>query len=352
MQSNSLITVSFILMAVFLFGKNISAQGLVKVKGYGENEITALSDAKKNAIGKFCGETIIGSTLLKSETEKSLSKNSSGESSKSLNVNSKSIDDNLSLVGGSIKTFKILGKGEENSNFFVEIEANVVDCQKSAAIQNAVSSQQMFIQLQKINAELKSMSTSDKVVGKPTTLAQKYHNARILSQRGEIDLALQAYEEVVKEKIIFADPIQDMVTLSKRMYGRNGAKKYLEKALSHLKGRPEYYYALQKIEEKPIPEAWELIKANVDDFPPLGYTYLLNFLEYCGAQPHKEVMQCYKSIGALDKVSTVSMNLVKKEKDGENMNYYIDSNKASIDSDGFNFQFGKNLYDIRVLVRP
>jgi hypothetical protein len=65
------------------------------------------------------------------------------------------------------------------------------------------------------------------VVGKPTTLAQKYHNARMLSQRGEVDLALKAYEEVLQEKIIFADPIQDMVTLSKRLYGREGAKNIL-----------------------------------------------------------------------------------------------------------------------------
>ena len=342
------------LIIIFLFSfhhYSFSATQTATARGYGANESIALSDAKKIVIGKVCGETIVGSIRLQSETEKSTKISSSGDSSKSLNSTNKTSDDNLSLVGGVVKTFKTISKGEENNIFFVEIDAVVADCQKSSTIQSSLSGQQMFEQLQKINAELKSLSSTDKVVGKPTTLAQKYHNARMLSQRGEVDLALKAYEEVLQEKIIFADPIQDMVTLSKRLYGREGAKKYIMNKLSNLQGTAEYYYALQKLEEAPIPEAWTVINKNVDNFPPLGYSYLMNYLKYCGTLPSREVLKCYKSIGELENVAAISMKLVNKEKDGENMNYYIDSNKASVDSEGFQFQFGKNLYDIKVLTR-
>lgn len=324
----------------------------VKTKGSGSTEITALNDAKKNAITKVCGETLIGSTNLKSETEKNTTINTDGASSKSLNASSKSIEEDQSLVGGLIKSFKIISKKNNGEIFNIEIEANITECKKSEAIQNALTGQALFAQLQKINSELKQLGSTNSIIGKPTTLAQKYHNGRMLSQRGEVDLALKAYEELMKEKIIFADPIQDMKLLSKRIYGLEGSKKYLEKALSPIKGRPEYLYAFLSKDEKPIPENWNIVQENIENFPPLGYSYLNNWLLYCGTIEQSKIISCYREMGKLENINKISKNLVDKIKSGENLNYYIDSIKAEVDSESFEFQFGKNLYDMKVLTKP
>jgi len=342
----------FTLSSLFFIHKLAHAVNeTVKTLGSGGTENIALNDAKKNAITKVCGETLIGSTNLKSETEKNTKINSNGEASKSLNATSKSTEEDQSLVGGVIKSFKIISKKNDGDLVNIEIEANIIECKKSEAIQNAVTGQALFVQLQKINAELKQLGTSKGIVDKPKTLAQKYHNARMLSQQGEVDLALKAYEELMKEKIIFADPIQDMKLLSKRIYGLEGSKKYLEKALSPIKGRPEYLYAFLSKNEKPIFENWNIVQENVENFPPLGYSYLMTWMEYCGTMENSQVMSCIREIGKLENISKVSKNLVDKIKSGENLNYYIDSAKAEVDSDGFDFQFGKNLYDIKVLKR-
>ena len=341
-----LIRISSIGVFCVLFSINILAQTKVVIKGYGANESSALNDAKKNAIGKICGETIIGSIRLLTETEKNTKIENSGDAAKSLNINTKSADENLSLVGGSIKSFKQLKKGEENGSVYVEIEASIIDCKKADAIQNTLTSQQMFAELQKMNFELKSLSASGNVLTNPTNLAQKYHNARMLSQRGEIDLALKAYEDLMKEKIIFADPIQEILTLSKRIYGLEGSKKYIEKIMSHIKGKPEYLYAIQKIDEKPIPELWKEVKDNIDIFPPLGYVYLKKYYEYCFTLSSSQINACVGQVAKLEGAEQVATKLTNKIKSGEILNYYIDSNKANIDTEDFDTQFSKRFFSM------
>jgi hypothetical protein len=56
---------SLIIICLFSFHHyNFSATQTATARGYGANESIALSDAKKIAIGKVCGETIVGSTRL------------------------------------------------------------------------------------------------------------------------------------------------------------------------------------------------------------------------------------------------------------------------------------------------
>jgi len=202
----------------------------------------------------------------------------------------------------------------------------------------------MFAELQKMNFELKSLSASVNVLTNPTTLAQKYHNARILSLRGEFDLSLKAYEDLMREKVIYADTIQEILALSKRIYGLEGSKKYIEKTMSHLKGRPEYLYAIQKIDEEPTPELWKEVKDNIDIFPPLGYAYLNKYYDYCLTLQSSKINACLGQAAKLEGAEQVAIKLTNKIKSGEILNYYIDSNKANIDIEDFNTQFSRAFF--------
>jgi hypothetical protein len=283
-------------------------------------------------------------SLLQFQADKNTKINSSGDSSKTLNINTKSADDNLSLVTGSINPFKQLNKGEESDKVHLGKEAIVTDYKKADAIQNSLTSQQMFAELQKMNFELKSLSASVNVLTNPTTLAQKYHNARILSLRGEFDLSLKAYEDLMREKVIYADTIQEILALSKRIYGLEGSKKYIEKTMSHLKGRPEYLYAIQKIDEEPTPELWKEVKDNIDIFPPLGYAYLNKYYDYCLTLQSSKINACLGQAAKLEGAEQVAIKLTNKIKSGEILNYYIDSNKANIDIEDFNTQFSRAFF--------
>ena len=205
-----------------------AANELIMSLGQGSSEGIALNDAKKNAVAKVCGDTIISSSNIKLESEKNTKINSGGEASKTLNSTTKSTEDGQSIVAGLIKSFKIINKKNEDSIYTIEIEAIINECKKSEDIQTALTSKALFVELQKINSEIKQLGTSNGVIENPSTFAQKYHNARMLLQRGEVDLALKAYEDIMKEQLIFADPIQDLIMLSKRIYGLEGSKKYIE----------------------------------------------------------------------------------------------------------------------------
>jgi hypothetical protein len=300
----------------------------VKIKGFGDTENAALNDAKKAAIGKICGEALVGTTSSQSITQKDTKLSSTGSNSKSFNANTKITDENLIITGGSVRSYKIIKTGKENSITFVEIEAKVTDCQKAESLQNAISLKELTSELRKTNAEFKEINSTGLILN-PKSLAQKYHNARILQQRGEIDLALKIYEELVKEKILFADPIQDMVKLSKRVYGREGSKKYIENVLSHIKGRTEYYYAIQLIDENnPIPNGWDIASISVDSFPPFAYLYLDSMNKMCFSKLPLQINACLDEVAELQGIDSYITDLTNKLKSGENINFYLDSNRA------------------------
>ena len=108
----------------------------LNARGVGDTEKVALDDAKKNIVSQACGETFYGSSEQKSEVNKK--KNiSTQEDSKSLSINSNAIDQNTSLVGAYIKSYKIINKGKDNDLFFVEIKVEKVECEKWEEVKNA-----------------------------------------------------------------------------------------------------------------------------------------------------------------------------------------------------------------------
>jgi len=224
---------------------------------------------------------------------------------------------------------------------------DVIVPKSGETVRNAIDSKAMIAQLAKISSELKSLSTNDGVIKDPKSLAQKYHNARILSQRGEVDLALKAYAEVLNEQLIFADPIQDLTTLAKRVYGSKGSRNFIEKSLSHLKGRPEYSYALLKIGVEPDFNDWSSVKDSVESFSPLALVYLQNLYNFCFGLGGTKTNPCMKKLYTLPGLEQTSGKLNEIVKNGENLNYYIDSNRSSVDSEDFAGMFGKNAFSVR-----
>ena len=70
-------------------------------------------------------------------------------------------------------------------------------------------------------AEIEKASQAGGVIQAPKTYVDYYHNARILQQRGEIDLALKNYLEVLRNSVLpFVDPVDDMFELAEAVYGQ------------------------------------------------------------------------------------------------------------------------------------
>jgi exonuclease VII small subunit len=228
-------------------------------------------------------------------------------------------DENLSLVGGSVKSYSIKNKRQENGKYFVEIEANITDCRKSDDVTNALTG-----------------GDRNGLISNPTNLAEKYSNARSLAQRGESDRALKIYEKLLEEKIIYADPILDMVLLAKKVYGSSGAKEYIQKSFSQIKNRPEYFFALELISNEPVDGAWEVILNNSDSFPPLIDAYFNNHENYCIEKfppqndkfPEMKFNNCRNEIIKLEKIQSIVSKLEIIKKSGEYGNFFLDPYKA------------------------
>ena len=90
-------------------------------------------------------------------------------------------------------------------------------------------------QMAQVLAEIEKVGQTGGLISSPNTYAEFYHNARLLQQRGEIDLAITNLQEAIylgdKVGIIFADPILDLVDLIEAKYGVDAAPKYVEKRI-------------------------------------------------------------------------------------------------------------------------
>jgi hypothetical protein len=94
-------------------------------------------------------------------------------------------------------------------------------------------------QMAQVLAEIESVGQTGGLISNPNTYAEYYHNARLLQQRGEIDLALANYERAIEEGYLFLDPVEDLVDLLIAKYGEN-AEAYIEKRLKP-KLKPELF---------------------------------------------------------------------------------------------------------------
>ena len=86
-------------------------------------------------------------------------------------------------------------------------------------------------QMAQVLAEIEKVGQTGGLISNPNTYAEFYHNARLLQQRGEVDLAMRNYEQALAEGYLFVDPLLDLLDLANARYGKAGTKKYFEKKI-------------------------------------------------------------------------------------------------------------------------
>ena len=86
-------------------------------------------------------------------------------------------------------------------------------------------------QMAQVLAEIEKVGQTGGLISNPNTYAEFYHNARLLQQRGEVDLAMRNYEQALAEGYLFVDPLLDLLDLANARYGEAGTKKYFEKKI-------------------------------------------------------------------------------------------------------------------------
>ena len=193
--------------------------------------------------------------------------------------------------------------------------------------QIAESNSEIVLTLTDIRAGIQSLSQSGGIIVEATNLAQHYHNARIYSQRGEVDLALESYKKVFESKLQFVDPLLDVVTLTIQLYGIDGARSYLDKNLKPILISDLYWLARQKLAEKPIPELVNRLILNVPELvsgvseeKPITYPPLLAMLSTWGKAantPNNTWLEKQATYYAYKAVS-------KSFRSGEFLSFYID----------------------------
>ena len=99
-------------------------------------------------------------------------------------------------------------------------------------------------QMAQVLSEIEKVGQIGGLIVNPNTYAEYYHNARILQQRGEIDLAIGNYEAaLMASPFPFVDPVEDLVALAQFKYGINSSA-YISKRLKEILTDDLYSYAL------------------------------------------------------------------------------------------------------------
>ena len=211
-----------------------AAEKTVSAKGYGEDDGAATKDALRVAVGLACGEGITTTSSSSSSSEKQITLATGQNTEKKQNVTGSSNSEIQATSSGFVKSYQLIDSGidQGSGRIFVNLTAIVTNCAIPPKLNSEFSSQKYIDELKKKNIELMNIGNTDAIIRNPKNLSQKYYNARILIQRGEVDRAVPIYEEIISDKLTFADPIIDLVTILTRLYGTIGAKRYIKDKLS------------------------------------------------------------------------------------------------------------------------
>lgn len=97
-------------------------------------------------------------------------------------------------------------------------------------------------QVAQILAEIERIGETGGLIASPNTYAEYYHNARMLQQRGEIDLAIENLEEALAlSPFPFLDPIEDLINLSIARYGQAASVYFEQKVRPRIDDRLARY---------------------------------------------------------------------------------------------------------------
>jgi tetratricopeptide (TPR) repeat protein len=169
-------------------------------------------------------------------------------------------------------------------------------------------------QMAQVLAEIEKVGQTGGLISNPNTYAEFYHNARLLQQRGEVDLAMRNYEQALAEGYLFVDPLLDLLDLANARYGEAGTKKYFEKKIKDNLPRELGDLGALVLGGDPM----ELVQPILDDeitFSPLLSTW---------------IQQTYMNWNRFDtltvgKARTLAANSIASDyKSGKFQTYYID----------------------------
>jgi hypothetical protein len=171
----------------------------------------------------------------------------------------------------SYRAFRIKGAGTGTVVASSKPRVLAMDWEKELGVQPTEMSNAM----KEMADALKRLAASGGLVAEPKAPADFYHNARILAQRGESDLAMRSYEELLKFPVLLADPVLDLASLATKLYGRDGAQIYIEKKLKPLAQEQYYLLALQVTSNEPLIELELAIEKGSVEYGPLLAAFVI-----------------------------------------------------------------------------
>ena len=195
--------------------------------------------------------------------------------------------------------------------------------------------------LKRLSGQVRELGQRGGVIDNARTFAEHYHNARILSQRGETDLAMASYRQVFRSGVQMADPVIDLVTLLTRQYGRKGAEEALKRDFQRQLPTMSYLYALQLLADGELDEVEALLfkePQRVAEFPPLAALSIRRLHERMtrqlrGQAPRITAVTFRWSDSA--GLAAVAERLDKEIQTGNYLAFFIDPIRANRDLDDF-----------------
>jgi hypothetical protein len=130
-------------------------------------------------------------------------------------------------------------------------------------------------QMAQVLQEIEAVGQTGGLISNANTYAEFYHNARIFQQRGEVDLAMNNYEQALSQDVVFVDPLLDLLTLATARYGESGAQRYFEMRVEP--NLPEELIALSQINRGQVTLSEIYSESDIFDrdvFPPLLAVWL------------------------------------------------------------------------------
>ena len=204
-------------------------QRIQNVIGYGEDENLAIRQALRDAVARACGERLSSALDLSSLSNKTKTLSNDGRDDRSFS-SSNEVSSNISTTtDGVVSRYDVIRseRDEAGNRHVVAVNVVVGQCLVEVDV-NSLNNQ-----MAQVLSEIVKVGQTGGLISDPNTYAEYYHNARILQQRGEIDLAMQAYEKALSEGYLFVDPLLDLLDLANARYGEDGTKIYFEDKLKN-----------------------------------------------------------------------------------------------------------------------
>lgn len=199
-------------------------QHIQNVTGYGEDETLAIRQALRDAVARACGERISSTLDLNSLSSNSKSLSNNGRDDRSFSSSSETSSNISTTTDGIVSRYDLIKSQRDEAGNRHVVTLNVVVGQ--CLVEVNVNS--LNKQMAQVLSEIFNVGQTGGLVSDPNTYAEFYHNARLLQQRGAIDLAMQAYEQALFKGYLFVDPLLDLLDLANARYGEDGAKIYFE----------------------------------------------------------------------------------------------------------------------------